>query len=70
MAETTRRIMRGLFNDSVAISMNFMGRGGKQAIGGTRLLKVIIGIILYHTFQHKLQSLTLTLRTLDSTFKY
>lgn len=50
MAETTRRIMRGLFNDSVAISMNFMGRGGKQAIGGTRLLKVIIGMILYHTF--------------------
>jgi hypothetical protein len=50
VAETTRRIMRGLFNDSVAISMNFMGRGGKQAIGGTRLLKVIIGMILYHTF--------------------
>ena len=35
VAETTRRIMRSLLNDSVAICMNFMGRGGKQAIGGT-----------------------------------
>jgi hypothetical protein len=50
VAETTRRIMRSLFNDSVAICMNFIGRGEKQAIGGTRLLKVIIGMILYHTF--------------------
>ena len=49
MAETTRRIMRSLLNDSVAISMNFLGRGGKQAIGGTRLLKVIIGMILYNS---------------------
>ena len=70
VAETTRRIMRSLFADAVAICMNFAGRGGKLAIGGTRLLKVIIGMIsLCHTYKHKIHSVTQCSRTQDSKFK-
>lgn len=70
MAETTRHIMRRLFADAVAICMNFVGRGGKLAIAGTRLLKVILGKIpLYHAYKHKIHSATQCPITRDSKFK-
>lgn len=41
--ETTRRIMRSVFTNSLATRMNYLGRGGKTAIKNTSLLRCIIG---------------------------
>lgn len=55
VAETTRRVLRDLLHNSVAVQMNFSGRGGKHPIQNLKVLKVIIGeicscYILYITF--------------------
>ena len=47
VAETTRRILRSIMTDVVAVRMNFAGRGGKVAIKDMKLLRVIIGKSLY-----------------------
>ena len=47
MADTTRRIMRQVFDVKLARQLNFAGRGHKTGIGGMSITSAIVREYLY-----------------------
>jgi len=43
VAETTRRILRAILENGVAVHMNFAGRGGKHGIEKMKILRLVVG---------------------------
>jgi len=43
VSETTRRVLRAILDNSVAIHMNFAGRGGKHGIENMKLMCLVVG---------------------------
>jgi len=43
VADTTRRVLRTMLHNCVAVSMNFAGRGGKYGVENMKLLRLVVG---------------------------
>jgi len=48
VAETTRRIMRSMMTNGVALKMSFAGRGRKTGISDMKVLNVVVGKYIDH----------------------
>jgi len=46
VGQTTRRIMKKLMSDSVAVTYNFRGKGSKQSFAALRLKTIVCGIYM------------------------
>lgn len=46
VGDATRRVLREVFTNDLALKLNFMGRGDKIGIGNMAVTEVITGIML------------------------
>ena len=51
VGQTTRRMMKKLMSDSVALEYNFRGKGSKQSFGALRLKTIVCGMY-QKSFKH------------------